>query len=435
MLDVRRLRLLRELSHRGTIAAVAEALMFTPSAVSQQLSALEREAGVALLERTGRRVVLTPAGIALVGHAEAVLERLERAAAELAAARAGLAGPLRIGAFPTATRALLPPALAALSREHPSLEPMVDEIDPAEVAPRLRAGDLDVALVHEYDFVPAEPDLALDSRPLLEEPMYLATPRAPAASPDPVLPPRGGAAVPAAGGGGGPEDGAAAAHAALLACRDEPWIASTPGTLCHAMTVRACQAAGFAPRIRHHVDDFGTVLAMVAIGQGVALVPGLGVGGPPEGVRLAELPMRRRTLIAFRRGAGAHPAIAALTAALRAGAGRSRDGVRGGGEEHPEAGAPGGGRTEVHPAAVGGDDGVDDGQAQAGPASRGTAARAVRAVEAVERAGRLLGGHPRAGVLDHEYGLAPDRADTDPHGRARRGVGDGVADEIGRHLP
>src|SRR5689334_17092160 len=175
MLDVRRLRLLRELSRRGTIAAVAEALAFTPSAVSQQLSVLEREAGVALLERTGRRVVLTAAGTALVGHAEAVLERLERASAELAAARTGLTGTIRIGAFPTATRAILPAAFATLAREHPGLEPMVDEIDPAEVAPRLRAGDLDVALIHEYDFVPAPPDLALDTEDLLEEPMYLAS--------------------------------------------------------------------------------------------------------------------------------------------------------------------------------------------------------------------------------------------------------------------
>ncbi|WP_068924345.1 LysR family transcriptional regulator [Planobispora rosea] len=301
MLDVRRLRLLRELSHRGTIAAVAEALMFTPSAVSQQLAALEREAGVALLERTGRRVVLTPAGIALVGHAEAVLERLEQAASELAAARTGLAGTIRIGAFPTATRTILPAALAALGREHPALEPMVDEIDPAEVAPRLRTGDLDVALVHEYDFVPTEPDLALDSLPLLEEPMYLATPATASTA----------------------SAASAAAHGTLPACRDEPWIVSAPGTLCHAMTVRACQAAGFAPRVRHHIDDFGAVLAMVAIGQGVALVPELGAADPPGGVDLTPLPMRRRTRIAFRRGAGAHPAIAALTAALRAGVGPS----------------------------------------------------------------------------------------------------------------
>src|SRR5713101_8157620 len=101
MLDVRRLRLLRELALRGTIAAVAEALAFTPSAVSQQLSALEREAGVPLLERTGRRVTLTPAGTNLVGHAEAVLERLERAAADLADTHSGLAGSVCNGTLPT----------------------------------------------------------------------------------------------------------------------------------------------------------------------------------------------------------------------------------------------------------------------------------------------------------------------------------------------
>jgi DNA-binding transcriptional LysR family regulator len=344
MLDVRRLRLLRELSRRGTITAVAEALAFTPSAVSQQLAVLEREAGVALLERTGRRVVLTAAAIALVGHAEAVLERLERASAELAAARTGLTGTIRIGAFPTATRAILPAAFATLAREHPGLEPMVDEIDPAEVAPRLRAGDLDVALIHEYDFVPAPPDLALDTEDLLEEPMYLASLEEPmylASLEEPTHPGSGDPenpgnsekeSTPPASEGlleepthPGSEDleeelmdpGSKDAGDSLARRRDDPWIASTPGTLCHTMTVRACQAAGFAPRIRHHIDDFTTVLAMVAAGQGVALVPELGAADPPDGVRLTELPMRRRTRIAFRRGAGTHPAIAALIAALR----------------------------------------------------------------------------------------------------------------------
>lgn len=141
MLDVRRLRLLRELARRGTIAAVAEALTFSPSAVSQQLGVLEREAGLPLLERTGRGVRLTPAGQNLVRHAEAVLERLEQADADLAEARGGLAGALRIGAFPTATRAIVPAALIALARRHPGLEPMVSETDPAAVAHALRAGD------------------------------------------------------------------------------------------------------------------------------------------------------------------------------------------------------------------------------------------------------------------------------------------------------
>nr|WP_322987267.1 LysR family transcriptional regulator [Phaeacidiphilus oryzae] len=184
MLDVRRLRLLRELSLRGTIAAVAEALSFTPSAVSQQLSTLEREAGVPLLERTGRTVALTPAGENLVRHAEAVLARLEQAAAELADTRRGLSGPLRIGAFPTAARALLPAALSRLARDHPGLEPMVREIDPADVAPALRAGDLGIALVHEYDHVPLPPEPGITTAHLLTEPMYLAS-----AAPSPPRPP------------------------------------------------------------------------------------------------------------------------------------------------------------------------------------------------------------------------------------------------------
>ncbi|MBT2545334.1 LysR family transcriptional regulator [Streptomyces sp. ISL-44] len=297
MLDVRRLRLLRELARRGTIAAVAEALAFSPSAVSQQLAVLEREAGLPLLERTGRRVRLTPAGQHLVGHAEAVLERLEQAESDLAEARGGLAGALRIGAFPTATRAIVPAALTALARRHPGLEPMVRETDPAAVAHALRSVDLDVALVHAYDFVPAAQEPGLATEPLYGEAMYLAAPAAEFPEPPP----------------GDDQNDALRAHA------EDPWITATPGTLCHAMTVRACQAAGFSPRVRHQVDEFATVLALVAAGQGVAVVPQLGVTGPAgPAVRLTRLRMQRRTNLAFRSGAGAHPAVAAFGAALRA---------------------------------------------------------------------------------------------------------------------
>ncbi|MFG3049802.1 LysR substrate-binding domain-containing protein [Kitasatospora sp. NPDC048239] len=283
MLDVRRLRLLRELAHLGTIAAVAEALSFSPSAVSQQLSVLEKEAGLPLLERTGRRVALTPAGANLVRHAEAVLERLEQADAELANARQGLAGPLRIGTYPSAARAVIPAVLAELAGWHPGLEPMVTEVDPAGVAAALRAGELDVALVHEYDLVPADPEPGLAvTRPVFTEPMYLA----------------------------------ARAAATVAEQRTAPWIMSPPGTLCHAMAVRACESAGFAPRIRHQIDDFATVLALVAAGQGVALVPHLGIAGAPPGVVLTRLPMYRRTRAAFRAGAGSHPAISAFVSAL-----------------------------------------------------------------------------------------------------------------------
>ncbi|MEV0280898.1 LysR family transcriptional regulator [Streptomyces sp. NPDC050610] len=297
MLDVRRLRLLRELAHRGTIAAVARALAFTPSAVSQQLSALEREAGVPLLERTGRRVVLTPAGLSLVRHAEAVLDRLEQAAAELAQSREGLAGALRIGTFATAGRTVIPAALRTLARHHPGLEPMVLEIDPADVADALRAGELDVALIHGYDFADGPVHRVLSTEPLCAEAMYLAS---------------------------AADSGHTAAErvenpdtAAIAACRDLPWITATRGTLCRRMTVRHCEAAGFTPHVRHEIDDFPTVLALVAAGQGVALVPELALTGPPPGIVLTRTPLRRRTKIAYRSGAAHHPAVSAITAALR----------------------------------------------------------------------------------------------------------------------
>ncbi|WP_157253879.1 LysR family transcriptional regulator [Nonomuraea typhae] len=281
MLDPRKLHLLRELAQRGTITAVAEAANFTPSAVSQQLSALEREAGLPLLERTGRTVTLTPAARVLVTHARAVLEELERATAALAAMSGGPGGPLRIGAFPSAARVLLPRALAELGKAHPALEPMVSEIDPADVSAALRAGELDVALVHEYDFVPPVVDPGIYAEPLFEETMFLTS------------------------------------RPSIRAARNDPWIMSKPGTFCHTMAIRACQAAGFEPHVRHHVDDFDTVLAFASAGQGVALVPELAAQAPPPGVRLTPLALSRRTLVAFRKGYGEHPAIRAAVAAFQ----------------------------------------------------------------------------------------------------------------------
>ncbi|WCN05235.1 LysR family transcriptional regulator [Streptomyces sp. M92] len=302
MLDVRRLHLLRELHRRGTIAAVAEALTFTASAVSQQLSVLEREAGVPLLERSGRRVVLTPAGRTLVTHADAVLERLELAVSELAGAREGIGGPLRIGTFPSGGPAIVPATLAELAQRHPALEPMVQEIDSARVSDGLRAGELDVALVHDYDFVPASPDTTVDQVPLLEEPMYLATGATTGTDTDPA-------------------SGAAARGDTLAELLGPwaaaPWITARDGTTGHVMAVRACQAAGFQPRIRHQVNDFRTVLALAAIGQGAGFVPEMATAHAPAEVVLTRLPLFRRSKVAFRAGGGTHPATAAFVAAAR----------------------------------------------------------------------------------------------------------------------
>jgi DNA-binding transcriptional LysR family regulator len=163
-----------------------------------------------------------------------------------------------------------------------------------QVPDALRSGQLDIALMHEYDYVPAQPDSALVTQPLLSETVFLAW-----------------------AAGRPPEQAPPDADGALAACRDRAWIAGSPGTLCHLMTVRMCQAAGFTPRIRHYADDFGAVLTLVAAGQGVALVPELALADRPPGVQLTALPARRRTHIACRAGASGHPAVAACATALR----------------------------------------------------------------------------------------------------------------------
>jgi DNA-binding transcriptional LysR family regulator len=160
MLDVRRLRVLREFANRGTIAATADALGYTPPAVSQQLAALEREAGVNLLERAGRTRRLTPAGAELVARTEAVLRELEAAEAALARQSTHVAGVLRAAAFPSAHRALLPPAIRRLAL-HPELEVHTRELEPEDSIPLLKLGELDLVIAQEYPFAPQSADAAL----------------------------------------------------------------------------------------------------------------------------------------------------------------------------------------------------------------------------------------------------------------------------------
>ncbi|MEV8397469.1 LysR family transcriptional regulator [Streptomyces niveus] len=300
MLNLHQLRLLRELAHRGTIAAVADALSYSPSAVSQQLSLLERNAGVPLLERSGRRVALTPAGANLVRHAEVILERLETARTELAEGRE-VAGPLRLGIYPSAARALASGLLVSLRRSYPRLEPWVWEVDPADAPDALRAGQLDLALTHYYDYdydsgggevhaPPVEP--GIESRAVFTERMRLATPAALTPAPPPDDDP-------------------------VRRWRDANWILPTPGTLCHTSVTRLCEASGFHVDSWHRVDDYDTALGLVAAGVGVAVVPDLSAQNPPPGTVLTPLPLRRRSEVAFRGGSAAHPTVQAFIAALR----------------------------------------------------------------------------------------------------------------------
>ncbi len=293
MLNVQRLKVLREVAARGTIAAAAEALWVTPSAVSQQLAQLEREAGVPLLERDGRRVRLTGAGERLVAHTERILADLEEAEAELAALGTGITGYLRTSAFPTAARSLLVPALAKLGHEHPHLRVSMIDFEPEEAMPALKTGHLDLVLTYEWDFIPVIEDSGIERTLLLTEPVYLALP----------------ASHPLAG---------RTVH--LDELKNEEWIVGRDSTSMLDLVVTVAGRAGFEPRTDLHSMDFQVILAAVAEGLGVTLVPPLAfMGCRPEGIdieSLEDLPLHRRIHAVIRRGSGGNPAIAVAVAAL-----------------------------------------------------------------------------------------------------------------------
>jgi DNA-binding transcriptional LysR family regulator len=296
LLDLRRLRLLRELAARGTIGAVAESLSYSPSAVSQQLSQLEREAGVPLLERAGRNVRLTAAAQTLVAHTDVLLARLEEAEAELEATADQITGTLRVATIQSAGLYLLAPALRRLTSEHPALRVEVTDAEPETSLPTLALGSLDTVLGDQYPFLPRAPDPRLDLESLLEERFRLMLP-----------------AGHRLAAGHGP--------VSLAALRDEPWATGREGTHFRELTIRACRSlGGFEPDVRHRSNDLLMLLALVANGQAVTLLPDLVRPDrePAVAVRdVAEAPLTRTVFGAIRRGSAGRPAIRALRAALR----------------------------------------------------------------------------------------------------------------------
>jgi DNA-binding transcriptional LysR family regulator len=292
MLDVRRLRVLRELAARGTIAATAEALGYTAPAVSQQLAALEREAGVELLERNGRRRRLTPAGEELVERTEGILRELEAAEAALERTNTHVAGVLRCAGFASAHRVLLPGAIAKLAQSHPDLRVTTRDMEPEDSLPALKLGELDLAIAQEYAFSPTPPDPAIERTDLLLDPLSVALP-----------------------------DDHRLAGAASVDMRDlehEPWIAGREGSFCHLVVIHSTRAAGYEPRLAHITNDFAVSYALVASRAGIGLVPEL-AGPPPPGVVVKPVkgaPPSRRIYAAVRAGSSERPAIAAMLAAL-----------------------------------------------------------------------------------------------------------------------
>jgi DNA-binding transcriptional LysR family regulator len=296
MLELRRLRLLHELSRRGTVSAVAEALSYSPSTVSQQLKVLEREAGTALFEPAGRRVRLTDAALVLAGHAERLLAGAERAEADLAAAAAGaVAGVVRVGSFQTASLHLLLPAMTVLRDTHPAIQIRLVEAEPEPALEALRSRALDLALADEWAGTPRPrwPELHRDD--LFTEPVLLAL-----------------AADHPAAAAGGPVQ--------LADLSDAAWATGYPGGGMAALVRRVCnEHGGFEPAVRHETNELTMLLALVGAGHAITLLPELALTGDLPGVAVrpvAGVDLTRTLFTATRAGADRRPALAAVRAAL-----------------------------------------------------------------------------------------------------------------------
>jgi molybdate transport repressor ModE-like protein len=293
MLNVNRMRMLREVAARGSIAAAAGALYMTASAVSQQMSTLEREAGVPLLERAGRGVRLTQAGERLVMHTELVLAQLEEAQADVDAIARGVAGRLRTCAFPTGARTILIPSLSRLRAAYPRLEFSMVDLEPEESIPLLKTGELDVVLTYEFDHLPTPEDTGIERIRLASEPMTIALP---------VTHPF------------------ATGVLTVGSLRDDEWIVGRDGSSLLEVQIRVANEAGFQPKLDLHSNDYQVILAAVEAGLGVALVPPMARFAEYPGVvfrQPADMSVHRRILALIRRGSGASPAVAAVLETLR----------------------------------------------------------------------------------------------------------------------
>jgi len=298
MIDARRLRVLREVAQQGTLAAAADSLHLTPSAVSQQLAALEREIGQPVIERNGRGVRLTGAAEVLVGHANVVLAQLEAAEADVAAYSEGVVGTVRVAGFATALSELVAPAVVALRASHPGLKLFAAEAEAPECFVALARGDADIAMSMASRQAPATDDPRFHRRPLTSDTLDAVLPLSHPLADRPEL--------------------------ALAALAEETFVGPPDGTSCHDVTVSGCAAAGFAPAFAHRTLDFHTTMALVAAGLGVALVPRLGQAVVPRGavvLPLAHPAPARRVFAATRAGAERRPTIAAVLDALSAGSG------------------------------------------------------------------------------------------------------------------
>ena len=285
MLDMKRLRLLHELHLRGTIAAVAAALSYTPSSVSQQLALLEAEAGVPLLEKSGRRVRLTPQALVLVEHTGALLERLELMTAELDQSLTEVTGTVRLAVFQSAALGIVPRALTILREEYPQLRVEVTQREPEHALFETWTREFDLVVAEQYPghAAPLQPDL--DRVPLLEDELRL---------------------------------GAPFAASSLSDAADSAWVMEPRGTASRHFAEQLCRQAGFEPDVRFETADLQAHIRLIESGHAVALLPDLVWGGREPGIRLLTLPgsPRRTVFTSAREASVARPGIIACRDAL-----------------------------------------------------------------------------------------------------------------------
>ncbi|WP_298890014.1 LysR family transcriptional regulator [uncultured Serinicoccus sp.] len=292
MID-RRLQVLRMVAQRGTVTGAAEALSYTPSAVSQQLRTLGRELGVELLVHDGRGVRLSPAAQVLLDRTDELVSRWEEIRAEVARVAETGGGVLRLAGFSTAASALLPP-VAARVRAELGGEVQIVEADPEECFELLLTGRADVAVVVAVATLPASTDPRFEQRHLLDDPIDLLVP-----------------------------EGHPLAGQESVALRDlaaERWIMDRPGRPYHELLQTACTGAGFTPSVAHYAAEWDTGAALVGAGLGIALVPRL--AHVPAAYPVVRVPLHgdpapaRHLRTGIRRGSAGHPSVAAALRAL-----------------------------------------------------------------------------------------------------------------------
>lgn len=284
-MDLARLRALRELSDRQTMAAVAEALHLTASAVSQQIAQLEEEAGVKLIERQGRGVRLTKAGEVLVEHTERMLTVLDEAKSELANIKREVAGILRVAAFPTVAAALLPQAINALRISYPYLEVVLDELEPAEGLAALNSWQTDVAFVDDLSIKLGGKQRNVEQIAVLDDVLYVML-----HSGHPL---------------------ASKSSLSVSDLRKERWALDSASSFYAQFVVNLCRRAGYEPQVNASGRGFEVVSSMVAAGCSITVIPGLRLAHRLNGVAHVKLrpEVCRKISVAYRRGERGHPAI------------------------------------------------------------------------------------------------------------------------------